>query len=208
MRQLLASWYDKSTLAIATWRGDTQRYWLTQVLDCARKRHDQWLHSTPSQRASLEPAYILGDRKHIPEAQNARCDSEVNCRCVRAARILHCRTDSLVCDEATHSTSWHQWSHHAEGNLNPSQSCSFYIRSRLCMARKDAASIESMHEDRSASASTNHNNLCSGSSQWHHPVLPHRWQYLGQSISQASVARIQSHSRESLCHACRVPHRA
>ena len=71
MRQLLESWYDKSTFAIATWRGDAQRYWLTQVLDCARNRHDQWLHSTPSQRASLEPAYILGDRKHIPEAQNA-----------------------------------------------------------------------------------------------------------------------------------------
>ena len=71
MRQLLESWYDKSTFAIATWRGDAQRYWLTQVLDCARNRHDQWLQSTPSQRASLEPAYILGDRKHIPEAQNA-----------------------------------------------------------------------------------------------------------------------------------------
>ena len=37
----------------------------------ARARHDQWLQSTPSQRAILEPAYILGDRKHIPEAQNA-----------------------------------------------------------------------------------------------------------------------------------------
>ena len=71
MRQLLESRYDKSTLAIVTWRGDAQRYWLTQVLDCARNRHDQWLQSTPSQRASLEPAYILGDRKHIPEAQNA-----------------------------------------------------------------------------------------------------------------------------------------
>ena len=71
MRQLLESWYDKSTFAIATWRGDAQRYWLTQVLDCARNRHDQWLQSTPSQRASLEPAYILGDRKQIPEAQNA-----------------------------------------------------------------------------------------------------------------------------------------
>ena len=71
MRQLLESWYDRSTFAIATWRGDAQGYWLTQVLDCARNRHDQWLQSTPSQRASLEPAYILGDRKHIPEAQNA-----------------------------------------------------------------------------------------------------------------------------------------
>ena len=71
MRQLLESRYDKSTFAIVTWRGDAQRYWLTQVLDCARNRHDQWLQSTPSQRASLEPAYILGDRKHIPEAQNA-----------------------------------------------------------------------------------------------------------------------------------------
>ena len=71
MQQILEEWYDKSTFAIATWRGDAQMYWLPQVPDCARSRHDQWLQSTPSQRASLEPAYILGDRKHIPEAQNA-----------------------------------------------------------------------------------------------------------------------------------------
>ena len=71
MQQLLESWYDKSTFAIATWRGDAQRYWLTQVIDCARAKHDVWLQSTPSQRADLEPAHILGDRKHIPEAQNA-----------------------------------------------------------------------------------------------------------------------------------------
>ena len=71
MQQILEAWYDKPTFAIATWRGDAQRYWLTQVLDCARSKHDIWLQSTPSQRASLEPAYILGDRKHIPEAQNA-----------------------------------------------------------------------------------------------------------------------------------------
>ena len=56
MQQLLESWYDKSTFAIATWRGDAQRYWLVQVLDLARSRHDVWLQSTPSQRASLEPA--------------------------------------------------------------------------------------------------------------------------------------------------------
>ena len=71
MQQILESWYDKSTFAIATWRGDAQRYWLTQVLDCARSKHEVWLQSSPSQRAGLEPAYILGDRKHIPEAQNA-----------------------------------------------------------------------------------------------------------------------------------------
>ena len=46
MQQILEAWYDKSTFAIATWRGDAQRYWLTQVLDCARLRHDQWLQST------------------------------------------------------------------------------------------------------------------------------------------------------------------
>ena len=34
-------------------------------------RHDQWLQSAPDQRASLEPAYILGDRKLIPEAVSA-----------------------------------------------------------------------------------------------------------------------------------------
>ena len=31
----------------------------------------KWLQGSPSQRASLEPAYILGDRKNIPEARNA-----------------------------------------------------------------------------------------------------------------------------------------
>ena len=66
--QLLESWYDRCTFAVATWRGDAQRYWLAEILDCARNRHDRWLKSTPSQRASLEPAYILGDRKNIPEA--------------------------------------------------------------------------------------------------------------------------------------------
>ena len=71
MRQILESWYDKSTFAMATWRGDAQRYWLTQVLEPARVRHEQWLQSAPAQRATLEPAHILGDRKHIPEAPNA-----------------------------------------------------------------------------------------------------------------------------------------
>ena len=32
---------------------------------------NQWLQSTPDQRASLEPAYIPGDRKLIPDAVNA-----------------------------------------------------------------------------------------------------------------------------------------
>ena len=70
-QQLLEVWYDRSTFAIATWRGDAQRYWLTQVLDRARARRDQWLQSSPAQSATLEPVYILGDRKHFPDAQNA-----------------------------------------------------------------------------------------------------------------------------------------
>ena len=69
MQQMLEVWYDKSTFAVATWKGD--RYWHTQVLDLARARRDQWLQSTPAQRATLESACILGDRKHIPEAPNA-----------------------------------------------------------------------------------------------------------------------------------------
>ena len=32
MQQMLEVWYDKSTFAIATWRGDARRYWLTQAL--------------------------------------------------------------------------------------------------------------------------------------------------------------------------------
>ena len=68
---MLEVWHEKPTFAIATWRGDAQRYWLTQVLDLARARHEQWLQSPPAQRATLEPASILGDRKHIREAPNA-----------------------------------------------------------------------------------------------------------------------------------------
>ena len=68
---MLEDWYNKSTFAIATWRGDAQRYWLVQVLDPARLHHEQWLQSPPDRRASLEPAYILGDRKLTPEAANA-----------------------------------------------------------------------------------------------------------------------------------------
>ena len=84
MRQILESWYDKSTFAIATWRGDAQRYWLTQVLDCAGNRHDQWLQSTPSQRASLEPAYILGDRKHV----HSKVYSALNCSMRSLSQLL------------------------------------------------------------------------------------------------------------------------
>ena len=62
---------SQSTFAIATWRGDAQRYWLDQVLETARARHEQWLQSAPDQRASLELAYVLGDRKLTPEAVNA-----------------------------------------------------------------------------------------------------------------------------------------
>ena len=64
-------WYNDSTYAIATWRGDAQRYWLDQVLEPAQLSHDQCLQNQPDRRASLEPAYILGDRKDIPEAPNA-----------------------------------------------------------------------------------------------------------------------------------------
>ena len=71
MQQMLEDGFNKLTFAIATWRGDAQRYWLDQVLETARAWHEQWLQNSPEQRASLEPAYILGDRKLIPEAVNA-----------------------------------------------------------------------------------------------------------------------------------------
>ena len=58
-------------VCLATWRGDVHRYWLTEVLDPARARYEQWLQSPPAQRATLEPAYILGDRKHITEYTEA-----------------------------------------------------------------------------------------------------------------------------------------
>ena len=67
MGQLREDWLNRSTFAVATWRGDAQRYWLDLVVETARVRHDQWLQSAPDQRAILEPAHILGDRKLIPE---------------------------------------------------------------------------------------------------------------------------------------------
>ena len=103
MQQMLEVWYDKSTFAIATWRGDAQQYWLTQVLDLARARHDQWLQSPPAQRAILEPAYTLGDRKHIPEAPNAvesvlRTDLEVIPKSLAKACMRHgyCTAELIV----------------------------------------------------------------------------------------------------------------
>ena len=76
------------------------------------------------------------------------------------------------------------------------------------MARRDAASIEFMYEDRPARASKDNHNIRAGSPQRHHAVLSYSGQYLGQFLYQTSVERIESHSRKSLCHACRVPDRA
>ena len=68
--QILEDWYNKSTFAIATWRG-CSKIVARSGPRTARVRHDQWLQSPPYRRASLEPVYILGDRKLTPEAANA-----------------------------------------------------------------------------------------------------------------------------------------
>ena len=115
MRQLLELWYDRCTFAVATWRGDAQRYWLTEILDRAHARHDQWLQSSPSQRASLESANILGDRKNIPEAQNA-VESVLRTELLDAIpksiaescmRHGYCTAEAhrVVCDETAHHAS-------------------------------------------------------------------------------------------------------
>ena len=75
MRQLLEDWLNKSTFAIATWRGDAQRYWLEQV-ETAEVCHDQWLQSSPDQRNSLEPAYILGVRNLQARTRIGQCSCE------------------------------------------------------------------------------------------------------------------------------------
>ena len=118
MRQLLETRYDRCTFAVATWRGDAQRYWLTEILDRARARHDQWLQSSPSQRASLEPAYILGDRKNTPEAQNAvesvlRTElldaiPKPHCRSLHETWMLHSRAHCVVRHETIDHATLHQ----------------------------------------------------------------------------------------------------
>ena len=66
----------------------------------------------PFQRASLESAHILGDRKNIPEAQNAvesvlrtelldAIPKSIADSCMR----LYSRADCVVCDEAAHHAS-------------------------------------------------------------------------------------------------------
>ena len=42
MRHLLEDWLSKSTFAMATWRGDAQRYWLEQVLETASRSWAPW----------------------------------------------------------------------------------------------------------------------------------------------------------------------
>ena len=64
-------------------------------------------------KASLEPAYILGDRKLIPETANAveclenrtpRRDSQEHGRILYVTRLLHCRAHNLARHEAVDST--------------------------------------------------------------------------------------------------------
>ena len=119
VRQLLEDWLSKSTFAMATWRGDAQRCWLEHVLEAARARHDQWLQSTPDQRASLEPAYILWDRKLIPEVVNV-VESVLRTELLNAnlasdMAIAH----YLVHHEAAHLATRRQ--HYEEGGSHPAQ---------------------------------------------------------------------------------------
>ena len=190
MRQILESWYDKSTFAIATWRGDAQRYWLTQVLDCARNRHDQWLQSSPSQRASLEPAYILGDRKHIPEAQNA-VESVLRTelldaipRSIADACMRHgyCTAELIVWYVMKQLILPH--------DINEVTMQKEILTHPMCMARGDATSIESMYKDEPAGASKDNHNIRAGSSKWHHTVPSStivRWAMSG-TVSTSSTS--------------------
>ena len=192
---------DKSTFAIATWRGDAQRYWLTQVLDCARSRHDQWLQSTPSQRASLEPGYILGDRKHIPEAQNAvesvlrtalldAIPKSIADACMRHG---YCTAELIV------------WYVMKQLILPLDQGCAWLEemqhRLNLCILDQGCAWLEEMqhrlqpmHQDEAKCASTNNCSVCQWYPQWHYSVLPYSREHLGQSLWQTSVERVQHHS--------------
>ena len=161
---MLEVWYDKSTFATATWRGDAQRYWLTQVLDFARARHEQWLQSPP-QRASLEPAYILGDRKHIPEPPNA-------VESVLRTELLEVIPKSLA--EACMSYGYCiaeliVWYIVKQLILPPDVNevtmqkeilTSSHPGSGICMVRRDATSIEYMYQDEAECASKNHCSTC------------------------------------------------
>ena len=123
MQQMLEDWYNKSTFAIATWRGDAQKYWQDQVLETARARHDKWVQSPRDRRASLESAYILGTRKLIPEAANS-VESVLRTELLDAipktmadaCMRQHCRAHYLVHHEAVDPTSRCERSDNAEGD--------------------------------------------------------------------------------------------
>ena len=141
MQQMLEDWFNKSTSTIATWHGHAQRYWLDQVLDtarlAARVRHDQWLQSAPDQRASLEPAYILGDHKLIPEAVSA-IESvlgeellDVIPKTLADACMRHgyCTAELIIpYTVKQHLAARH---HNAEGVFDPAQDTTVNIGSRL-----------------------------------------------------------------------------
>ena len=207
MRQLLESWYDRCTFAVATWRGDAQRYWLDQILDHARARHDQWLQSTPSQRASLELAYILGDRKNIPEAKNA-VESVLRTELLDAIpksiaeacmRHGYCTAELIVWYVMKQLILPHDINDMQRELLTPP---------KLTPSTLDQGCVwlEEMQHRLNLCTKTGQQVHRARSPQWHYSVLPHSGQYMGYSISEASATRIESHPRQSLCDACRVPH--
>ena len=133
------------------------------MLDCARSKHDVWLQSSPSQRASLEPASTLGDRKHIPEAQNA-VESVLRTELLDAIpksiadacmRHGYCTAELIV---------WYVMKQLIlPPDINevtmqkiltpPKVAPSMLDQGCARMARRDAASLESMHKDQATGAS-------------------------------------------------------
>ena len=108
-----------------------------------------------------------------------RCDSKVHSRCLHETWILHSRAHSMVRDEATYLAPWYQWGHHAARTSDAPKGDTIYLGSRVCMAWRDATSIESMHEDRSAGTSKNYHYVRAGGPQRHYSILSHSGQYLG-----------------------------
>ena len=210
MQQMLEDWRNKSTVAIATWSGpsgDAQRYWLDQGLETARVRHDQRLQSPPDQRdqrASLEPAYILGDRRLTPEAANA-VESVVRTELLEV--ILKTMADS--CMRHGYCTAeliiWYivkQLTLPPDVNeVTMQKEIALDLRPSLQTARGNAAQIEPMQQDQAKCSSSSFGCTCDRDPQCCDPILSNHWQHLGLPLCQTSASRLRYYSRSSVQHA-------
>ena len=172
--------------------------------------------STPDQRASLEPAYIHGDRKNIPEAVNAvesvlqteLLDAMPKSLADSCIRHGYCTAEliNLVHHEAAHLARTSMRSP-CRRRFSPAQGTTVHLRSSLQMVRRDAAPPQLVHQDEATCPPENIASLRGRDAERCHPVLSHNRQHLDDTVYAKHQLRDSDiNLGQNLCHALRVPH--